>query len=83
MDCASVTPSHIVIEKPRHKGKKWRKLNTMAKNSPKTGHSVRRGNSPAPYTKYKKIPYQYSFKKKRVDYTAATTTESRSLKKAA
>lgn len=55
----------------------------MAKNSPKSGHSVRRGNSPAPYTKYKKVPYQYSFKRKRVDYSLSSPSESRQQKKAA
>ncbi len=65
----------------RIKGKRWRKL--LAKNSPKSGHSVRRGNSPAPYTKYKKVPYQYSFKRKRVDYSLSSPSESRQQKKAA
>lgn len=30
------------------------------KNQPKRGHSARNGNSPAPYTKKDKKPYQYS-----------------------
>lgn len=33
------------------------------KNRPKTGRSARRGNRPAPYTKYKKDPHKYSSKK--------------------
>jgi len=41
-------------------GKKWRK---MAKNAPKKGHSARNGNSPAPYTKYQKTPYKYSWQR--------------------
>lgn len=36
-------------------------LRTLAmKNHPKKGHSMRNGNRPAPYTKYKKRPYDYS-----------------------
>jgi len=31
----------------------------MAKNEPRSGKSARRGNSPAPYTKYDKKPYPY------------------------
>lgn len=32
----------------------------MSKGDPKTGKSSRRGNSPSPYTKYDKKPYQYT-----------------------
>ena len=32
----------------------------MAKNATKGGRSARRGRSPSPYTKYKKIPHRYS-----------------------
>lgn len=37
----------------------------MAKNKPKKGKSARRGNLPAPYTKYNKTPYQYPWKNAR------------------
>ena len=30
------------------------------KNEPRRGHSAKRGNIPAPYTKYEKKPYSYS-----------------------
>lgn len=43
-------------------GKKLRKLieeNQMAKNTRKKGKSVRNGNAPSPYNKYKKQAYQY------------------------
>lgn len=30
------------------------------KNERHTGHSARRGNAPAPYTKFKKAPFLYS-----------------------
>jgi hypothetical protein len=49
------------------KGKRYRK---MAKNAPKRGHSARRGNMPAPYTKYKKKPFVYSWKKPRQQQAA-------------
>lgn len=32
----------------------------MTKNAPKSGHSARRGNTPAPYTKRQKAPFDYS-----------------------
>ena len=35
----------------------------MAKNAPKTGHSVRNGNAPSPYTKRQKKPYRYPWQK--------------------
>lgn len=39
----------------------WVKLGGYEmKNQPKRGHSARNGNSPAPYTKKDKKPYQYS-----------------------
>lgn len=41
-------------------GKKIRKI---MKNAKRMGKSARRGNSPSPYTKYNKTPYQYSFKR--------------------
>lgn len=44
-------------------GKKTRKYISM-KNAKKTGRSAKRGNAPAPYTKYHKRPYQYLFKRK-------------------
>lgn len=31
----------------------------MAKNAKKKGRSVKNGNSPSPYTKYQKSPFQY------------------------
>lgn len=43
--------------KPRI-GKKYRK---MAKRVKAKGHSARNGNCPAPYTKYGKKPYKYTF----------------------
>lgn len=55
--------------------KVWRvcrkKMRKMAKNSKKTGHSARNGNCPAPYTKYKKRPWVYTFKRKKVDMPAS------------
>lgn len=38
------------------------------KNERKKGKSARNGNAPAPYTKYKKVPYKYSFDSKKVIY---------------
>jgi hypothetical protein len=35
------------------------------KNPPKSGRSARRGNKPAPYTKYGKTPYKYDFQIRR------------------
>lgn len=32
----------------------------MSKNAPKSGHSARRGNTPAPYTKRQKAEFDYS-----------------------
>lgn len=32
----------------------------MSKNLPASGRSARRGNIPAPYTKYRKAPFNYS-----------------------
>ena len=42
---------------------KW--LRNIMKNAKRTGKSARRGNAPAPYTKYHKAPYQYMFKRKK------------------
>ena len=53
-----------VHTKPRL-GKRLRKL--LMKNPKKSGKSARRGNRPSPYTKYKKRPFQYSFKTRRRD----------------
>ena len=50
----------------------WKKiqkaLETVSdmKNEKKRGKSMRNGNRPAPYTKYKKRPYVYSFKSRKV-----------------
>lgn len=38
----------------------------MAKNAPKTGKSARRGNALSPYAKYRKVPYKYNFKSKKL-----------------
>ena len=38
----------------------------MAKNAPKTGKSAKRGNAPAPYTKYRKRPYKYAWTVRKV-----------------
>lgn len=32
------------------------------KNAPKTGRGAKRGNKPAPYTKYGKTPFKYDNK---------------------
>jgi hypothetical protein len=34
------------------------------KNGPKHGKSTRNGNSPSPYSKYNKKPYQYSWERR-------------------
>lgn len=47
--------------------KKWKAKSDM-KNNRKKGKSARNGNSPAPYTKYKKTPYKYSFNTGKVTY---------------
>lgn len=35
------------------------------KNAAKTGRSAKRGNKPAPYTKYGKLPYKYAWERAR------------------
>ena len=42
------------------------------KNERRKGRSARNGNAPAPYTKYKKQPYRYSFSSK--EYQGAGDT---------
>ena len=36
----------------------------MTKNSPKSGNSARRGNSPAPYTRKGRVPYKYPWERR-------------------
>ena len=60
---------------------KSKKARKMAKNAKKRGHSARNGNSPAPYTKYKKRPYKYSWEHK--DENIAKEKEQYARKKAA
>ena len=50
----------------RHKIRTGKRIRKLMKNAPKKGRSVRNGNSPSPYTKYGKRPYQYSFKAAKV-----------------
>ena len=39
-----------------------KKGRAMAKNERRHGKSARNGNAPAPYTKYKKQPFQYNIR---------------------
>lgn len=51
----------VKLGRIRFKPRIGKRLRRMAKRPKRRGKSVRNGNSPAPYTKYKKKPYKYTF----------------------
>lgn len=67
---------HPVFLRLTYKPKFGKKLRKLMKNPPSTGRSARRGNRPAPYTKYHKVPYSYTFS--RFKAKDATSYDNRS-----